>query len=98
MAEKKALGFASPIQIHFYGRQLQGEKRNEEAFAIFLQNAKKHPDQWFVHTGLARIFSSQGKFDYATNEMKVALAQAPDNQKSYLEGLVKQLEQKQDIN
>jgi hypothetical protein len=30
--------------------------------------------------------------------MKVALAKAPDNQKSYLDGLVRQLEAKQDIN
>ncbi|HEV7218870.1 MAG TPA: DUF2911 domain-containing protein [Terriglobales bacterium] len=97
-AQKKALALASPIQIHFYGRQLQGEKRNEEAFAIFRENAKKHPDQWFVHTGLARIYSSQGKFDDATREMKIALATAPGNQKTYVGGLVKQLEGKQDIN
>ncbi len=97
-AQKKALALASPIQIHFYGRQLQGEKRNEEAFAIFRENAKKHPDQWFVHTGLARIYSSQGKFDDATREMKIALATAPDNQKTYVGGLVKQLEANQDIN
>ncbi len=97
-AEKKALGFASPLQLHFYGRQLMGEKRNEEAFAIFRDNAKKHPDQWFVHTGLARIYSSQGKFDDAAKELRVAMATAPDNQKSYLGGLLKQLEGRQDIN
>lgn len=97
-AEKKALNLASPIQIHFYARQLQGEKRSEEAFAIFRENAKKHPDLWFVHSGLARIYSSQGKFEDATKEMKIALATAPDNQKSYVGGLVKQLEEKQDIN
>ena len=97
-AEKKALNLASPIQMHFYARQLQGEKRSEEAFAIFRENAKKHPDQWFVHTGLARIYSSQGKFDDAAKEMKIALATAPDNQKSYVGGLVKQLEERQDIN
>ena len=97
-AEKKALELASPLQIHFYARQLQGEKRNEEAFAIFRENAKKHPDQWFVHTGLARMYCAQGKFDDATKEMKLAVAAAPDNQKSYLDGLEKRLEAKQDIN
>jgi hypothetical protein len=30
--------------------------------------------------------------------MKLAMAAAPDNQKSYLEGLEKRLEAKQDIN
>jgi tetratricopeptide (TPR) repeat protein len=98
IAQKKALELATPLQIHLFGRQLQAEKRSEEAFAIFRENAKKHPDQWFVHSGLARIYCSQGKFDDAAKEMKMALATAPDNQKVYVSGLVKQLESKQDIN
>src|SRR5882724_8309158 len=97
-AQRKALDMASPLQIHLYARQLQGEKRSEEAFAIFRENAKKHPDQWFVHSGLARMYCAQGKFDDAAEEMKLAMAGAPDNQKSYLDGLVRQLEAKQDIN
>lgn len=98
IARKKALELANPLQTHLYARQLQGEKRTEEAFAIFRENAKKHPDQWFVHTGLARIYSSQGKFDDAAKEMKLAVAAAPDSQKVYLDGLTKKLESKQDIN
>jgi hypothetical protein len=97
-AQKKALDLASPLQIHLFARQLQGEKRSEEAFAIFRENAKKHPDQWFIHSGLARIYCSQGNFDDAAREMKLALASSPDNQKSYVDGLVKKLEAKQDIN
>ena len=97
-AQKRALDMASPLQIHLFARGLQGEKRNEEAFVIFRENAKKHPDQWFVHSGLARMYCSQGKFDDAAKEMKLALAGAPDNQKSYVDGLVKRLEAKQDIN
>ncbi|HKB99088.1 MAG TPA: DUF2911 domain-containing protein [Terriglobales bacterium] len=97
-AQKKALDMASPLQIHLFARGLQGEKRSEEAFAIFRENAKKHPDQWFIHSGLARMYCSQGKFDDAAKEMKLALAGAPDNQKSYVDGLVKRLEAKQDIN
>ena len=97
-AEKKALALASPLQIHIYARGLQAQKRAEEAYAIFRDNAKKHPELWFVHSGLARIYSSQGKFDDAAKEMKVALAGAPENQKSYVDGLVKKLESKQDIN
>jgi tetratricopeptide (TPR) repeat protein len=97
-AEKKALAVAGPLQIHQYARQLLGEKRNEEAYAIFLENAKKHPDQWFVHAGLARMYSAQSKFDDATKEMKLSLAAAPSDQKAYLDGLEKRLEAKQDIN
>ncbi len=97
-AQKKALDLASPLQMHMFARQLQGEKRSDEAFVIYRENAKKHPDQWFVHTGMARMYCAQGKFDDAVKEMKVALATGPDGQKSYLDGLVRQLEAKQDIN
>jgi tetratricopeptide (TPR) repeat protein len=97
-AEKKALALASPLQMHLYARQLQGQKRSDEAFVIFRDNAKKHPELWFVHSGLARMYCSQGKFDEAAKEMKVVLQSAPDNQKSYVDGLVKKLESKQDIN
>jgi len=98
MAQKKALELASAQQMHGYGRQLMGEKRNEEAFAIFRENAKKHPEGWIVHGGLARMYSAQGKFDDAAKEMKLAMAGAPDNQHTYLDGLLKRLEAKQDIN
>jgi tetratricopeptide (TPR) repeat protein len=97
-AEKKALSLASPIQLHTYARQLLGEKRKDEAFAIFLENAKNHPEQWFVHVGLARMYSAQGKFDEAAKELKIAQPGAPDNQKSSLDGMVIKLEAKQDIN
>jgi hypothetical protein len=97
-AEKKALDLASPLQIHQYARQLLGEKRNEHPYSVFRENAKKHPDQWFVHTGLARMYCAQSKFDDATKEMKLSLAAAPADQKTYLDGLLKQLEAKQNIN
>jgi hypothetical protein len=86
-AQKKALDLASPLQLHIYARGLQGEKRNDEAFAIFRENAQKHPDMWFVHSGIARMYCSQGKFDDAAKEMKLALAGAPENQKTYVAGL-----------
>jgi len=98
VAEKRALDSANPLQVHLYARGLQGEKRNEEAFAIFRENARKHPDQWFVHSGLARMYCSQGKFEDASKEMRLALAGAPENQKTYVDGLVKKLETQQDIN
>jgi Flp pilus assembly protein TadD len=97
-AHDKAFAKATPLQIHIYGRQLQAEKRQDEAFAIFRDNAKNHPNEWFVHSGLARIYCAQGDFDNAAKEMKVALSGAPDQQKTYVEGLVKRLEAKQDIN
>ena len=95
---KQAVALANPLQLHIYARGLQAQKHQDEAFAIFRDNARKHPEEWFVHSGMARIYSSQGKFDDAVKEMNLALAGAPDGQKSYVESLVKRLQSKQDIN
>jgi hypothetical protein len=95
---KQALAMANPLQLHIYARQLQGQRHQDEAFAIFRENARKHPDEWFVHTGMARVYCGQGNFNDAVKEMKLALAAAPDGQKTYVEGLVKRLQAKQDIN
>jgi tetratricopeptide (TPR) repeat protein len=97
-AQKKALDIGTPLQVHQFALGLLAAKRSDEAFTIFRENAKKHPDLWIVHEGLARIYSAQGKFDEAKNEIKAALAIAPADQKSNLNELLKQLEAKQDIN
>ncbi|HEX8814052.1 MAG TPA: DUF2911 domain-containing protein [Terriglobales bacterium] len=97
-AKKEALAIATPRQLYAYGRQLQGEKKQDEAFALFRQAAQKDPNDWQVHDGVARIYSAQGNFDAALKEMKLSLEGAPENQKIFVEPLVKKLEAKQDVN
>jgi hypothetical protein len=95
----QALEKGSALQLYFYGRQLQGEKKQEEAFAVFRTNAKKYPDYWTSHVGLARVYSGQGDFDKAVKEMQAALPGVPDEvNKTRLEGYVKRLQSKDDIN
>ena len=95
----KAFERGTALQIHFYARGLQADKRQDEAFAIFRSNAQKFPNAWVVHTGMARVYSGTGDFDDAVKEMKLAVDGAPDKpQKTYLEGLVRRLEAKEDIN
>jgi len=36
------------------------------------------------------MYSAQGKFDDAAKEMKLAMAGAPDNQHTYLDGLAEE--------
>jgi tetratricopeptide (TPR) repeat protein len=97
-ARKEALARATAGQLYAYGRLLQSQKKQDEAFNYFRQAAKKDPNDWTVHDGTARIYSAQGDFPNALKEMKIALAGAPDNQKIFFEPLVKKLEAKQDIN
>ena len=94
----KALDAASPLQLYFYARQLQGEKKQDEALAVFRSTAKKFPDYWTSHMGMARVYSAQGDFDNAVKEVKVALTGAPDSNKANLENYVKRLQAKEDIN
>jgi hypothetical protein len=98
MFRTKALDAASALQLYFYARQLQAEKKQEEALVIFRSTAKKFPDTWTSHVGLARVYSAQGDFDNAVKEMKVALTAAPDSNRPNLEGYVKKLQAKEDIN
>ena len=97
-AKKLALEKASPFQLHSYARQLQGQKKQDEAFAIFQANFKNHPDQWYVHSGMARVLTSKGDFPGAVAEMKKSRDLAPENFRSGLDSMVKRLENKEDIN
>src|SRR3984893_8266116 len=96
--KNRALERASAVQLYVYGRQLQGDKKQDEAFALYRSNAKKYPDDWTSHLGLARVYSGQGDFASAVKEMKTSLSGAPDTNKSSLENYVKRLQAKDDIN
>jgi hypothetical protein len=94
----KALDKAGALQLYFYARQLQNEKKQDQALALFRTTAKKYPDVWTSHMGLARVYSSQGDFDNAVKEVKLSLTTAPDSNKANLENYVKRLQNKEDIN
>jgi Protein of unknown function (DUF2911)/Tetratricopeptide repeat len=94
----KALEKGNALQLYVYGRQLQGDKKQDEALAVYRANAKKFPDNWTSHLGMARVYSAQGDFENAVKEMKTSLAGAPDASKSSLQSYVKRLQAKDDIN
>ncbi|MGZ4861038.1 MAG: DUF2911 domain-containing protein [Candidatus Angelobacter sp.] len=98
MFRTKALDKASALQLYFYGRQLQRDKKQDEALAIFRSTAKKFPDFWTSHMGMARVYSAQGDFENAVKEVKLSLTGAPDSNKANLETYVKRLQAKEDIN
>jgi tetratricopeptide (TPR) repeat protein len=97
-AKNQALARATAAQLYGYGRQLQQEGKQDQAFDLFRQAQKKDPNDWLVHDGIARIYSAQGDFDNALKEFKLARDGAPDNQKIFFDAGLKKLEAKQDIN
>jgi tetratricopeptide (TPR) repeat protein len=94
----KALAMANVLQLHGYGRQLQIQGQQEQAFEIFRVNMKKNPEHWTAHNEAARIACAKGDFDTAVKEMKLASAVAPEQFKTALDGIAKRLEAKEDIN
>jgi len=80
----------TPLQIHFYGRQLQAQKKQEDAVKVFQLNAQRFGDQWPVHVGLARAYAYQGDIPKALEHAKKAAAQAPDDlNRKNLEAMIK---------
>ncbi len=98
VARNKALAMGNAQQLYGYARQLQRQKQQDEAFAVFRTIDKKYPDNWLAHAGMSRIYCGQGDYTKATEQMKLALASAPDMGKPGVESLIKRLEAKDDIN
>jgi len=98
VAHDKAIEIATPIQLHQYAFALKGQKKDAEAYAVWKKNFQQHPDMWFTHSGMARVYSSQGDFDNAVKEMKLAEAAAPEQNKVFIQTAIKRLEAKDDIN
>jgi Protein of unknown function (DUF2911) len=98
VARNKALSMGNAQQLYGYARQLQRQKKQDEAFAVFRNMEKKYPDNWLTYAGMGRIACSQGDYAKATEDMKLALGVAPDLGKPSVESLIKRLEAKEDIN
>lgn len=97
-ARNQALEKASADQYYAYARQLQTQGKSDEAFAVYRNLAKKYPDHWRAHAAMARVYSGQGDYDKALKEANAALPGAPDPIKPTLQGFIKKLQDKQDIN
>ena len=90
---------ASVIDLHQAGRTLLNQGKKEEALKLWELNAKRNPNVWPVHVGLARGYSAVGRYKDALKHAKLALAQAPDDQnKATLQTGIKKLEEGKDMN
>lgn len=95
----KALEKAAAPQLYTYGRQLQNQKKPDEALEIFKEVAKRFPSGVYGYLAQARVKSSTGDFDGALSDAKQAQAAAPSEaQKQAIQGLIDRLQAKQDIN
>jgi len=90
----KALQLANEEQLNAYGYQLLGDKKTDEALAVFKMNVQKHPDSWNVYDSLAETMELKGDHKGAVTNYKIALKKAPDGQKKRIEDIIKKMEKK----
>lgn len=95
----EALGLATILEIHQYGRNLIGQGKKEKALEVFKMNAENNKNTWPVDYGLARGYSALGDYNKALKHLKIALNKAPDaGNKAAIEANIAKLENSQDIN
>ena len=97
-ARDKAVQLGNAQQVYFYGRQLQTQKKKDEAIAVYRSVAQRFPDHWLGHLAKARAAVADADFTTAMKEAQAAQSAAPEPQKSQLDALKKRIEAKEDIN
>lgn len=80
---KRALAKATEVEINLYGYQLLGQKKVDEAIAIFEKNTKDHPDSWNTYDSLAEAYGVKGDKAKAISLYQKArgMTKAADQQK-----------------
>ncbi|MEO8146570.1 MAG: DUF2911 domain-containing protein [Bacteroidia bacterium] len=91
---KKALTMADEAQLNQYGYDLINQKKVKDAIAILQTNVKRYPASWNVYDSLAEAYDLDGNKKDAIANYKIALAKAPEAQKSRITGVIKNLEGK----
>jgi hypothetical protein len=89
--QQRALELGTATQLHDLGVEMLDAKQSETAFVVFRENARRHPEAWVAHEGLARMYAAQGKRAEAANELERAMAAAPEEEKRGLAELRQRL-------
>jgi Protein of unknown function (DUF2911)/Tetratricopeptide repeat len=88
----KALAVGSEQDVNAYGYALLGQKKLDEAVALFQTNVKAHPESWNAHDSLAEALASKGDKKGAIESYEKALSMVKDPvQKKRIEQTLAQL-------
>jgi hypothetical protein len=92
---KEAFSVATEVELNAYGYQLMGERKIDEAIAIFEKNVKDHPESWNVHDSLAEAYAAKGDKKKAIESYSKALSLTKlEDQKSRIATTIEQLKKK----
>lgn len=92
VAREKALTLASEADINLAGYQLIGEKKVDDAIALFRANVQKYPSSWNAHDSLAEALAIKGDKIGAIDAYSKALGMVKDpTQKKRIEKTLTEL-------
>jgi len=75
----KSLQIATETDMNLYGYQLLGEKKFDEAIAVFRKNVKDHPKSWNTYDSLGEAYLTKGDKKLAADNYSQALAMTQDD-------------------
>ncbi len=76
---QKALAVATEADLNQQGYRLLGQKKHDEAIALFRKIATDHPDSWNAHDSLAEAYLAKGDRKAAAESYGKALALVKDS-------------------
>jgi hypothetical protein len=79
-ARNRALAVATEVDINQRGYELLGEKKVDDAIAMFQRNVKDHPGSWNVHDSLGEAYALKGDKKAALASYTKALGLVKDEQ------------------
>lgn len=93
---KEALSIATEVEVNAYGYQLLGQKKIDEAIAMFEKNVKDHPTSWNAYDSLAEVYGVKGDRKKALENYTKALnLTTVDIQKRRISETIEQLKKTQ---
>lgn len=97
-AMDQALTMATPVQMNIYGYQLLNSGDTDGATSIFLKNIantpKTHPFYWGFIDSVGEAYLKNKDKTNALKYYNMAKEYAPDQQKAYLDGVIKGIMEK----
>jgi len=73
-----AMKIANENDINLYGYSLLGQKKTDEAIAVFRKNVKDHPDSWNTYDSLGEALAAKGDKKAAVESYSKALTMTSD--------------------
>ena len=88
----QALKIANEQDINVYGYQLLGQKKTDEAIAIFRKNVKDYPNSWNCYDSLGEALAAKGDNKAAIENYTKAMTMVADpTQKKRIEDILAKL-------